>query len=223
MSKAALRTIKFTLVACVLLLLGVAYKAGLLGQLSDPARLSEQLRALGALGFLAYVLAYTVFQPFGVPGTAFVIAAPLIWPWPTAFALAGTMGASVVGFSFARFIARDWLSSKIPARFKKYEQALEERGFVTVAFLRFVFWMPQRLHVSLGVSKVSFWKHFWGSLVGYTIPIFLVCYFGQALLDAMKNASLWVWLLVLAALIGVLTAAFKRGKQEAPASLESST
>ena len=34
----------------------------------------------------------------------------LIWPWPVAYALSmtGTMAASVVGFSFARFIARDW-------------------------------------------------------------------------------------------------------------------
>jgi uncharacterized membrane protein YdjX (TVP38/TMEM64 family) len=195
MDEPKLRKIKIAMVAGVLLLVGVAYQTGLLRQLADPAQLAQRLRDMGALGFLAYVLAYAIFQPFGVPGTAFVIAAPLIWPWPIAFALAmtGTMAASVVGFSFARFIARDWISSKVPARFKKYERVLEERGFATVAFLRLVFWMPQLLHVSLGVSKVSFWKHFWGSLVGYTVPILLVCYFGQSIFVAIKSAPYWVW------------------------------
>ena len=28
-----------------------------------------------------------MLQPFGLPGTVFVFAAPLIWPWPVAFGL----------------------------------------------------------------------------------------------------------------------------------------
>ena len=52
------------------------------------------------------VLAYTLLQPFGVPGTIFIMVAPLIWPWQVAFALSltGTMTASMVGFGFARFL-----------------------------------------------------------------------------------------------------------------------
>ncbi len=55
---------------------------------------------LGPWGYVAFVAAYAALQPFGVPGTVFIMAAPLIWPWPVAFALsmAGTMAASVVGF-----------------------------------------------------------------------------------------------------------------------------
>ena len=103
----------------------------------------------------------------------FVIAAPLIWPWPVAFALSmtGTMAASVVGFSFARFVARDWVSTMIPARFRKYDDALAQRALTTVFVLRLVFWMPPLLHAFFGVSKVRFWTHFWGSLAGYVLPL----------------------------------------------------
>jgi len=65
-------------------------------------------------------------------------------------------------------VARDWgVESKIPARFRKYDEALAARAFSTVFLLRFIFWMPQLLHTFLGVSKVPFWTHFWASLAGY--------------------------------------------------------
>ena len=96
--------------------LALAHRLGVFGQLADPPSVARTLVELGAWGYLAFVVAYAVFQPFGVPGTVFIVAAPLVWPWPVAFALsmAGTMAASVVGFSFARFVARDWVSGGSP-------------------------------------------------------------------------------------------------------------
>jgi uncharacterized membrane protein YdjX (TVP38/TMEM64 family) len=168
-------------------LMGVAYRTGLLHELREPQVFAEKIRALGAVGQIAFVVSYTLLQPFGVPGTVFILAAPLIWPWPTAFALSmtGTMGASVVGFSFARFLARDWVQDKVPAKLRKYQAHLDRNGFVTVALLRLVLWMPQMLHVFLGVSRVPFWTHFWGSLVGYLLPIFLVSRFGSVIMTQM--------------------------------------
>ena len=200
------RTAKFALVAAVLVLLALAHHFGVLTQFADPAGVARTLRAYGAFGYLLFVAAYTLLQPFGVPGTVFIVAAPLIWPWPVAFALSmtGTLAASVVGFSFARFVARDWVSGVIPARFRKYDEALATRAFSTVFFLRFVFWMPQLLHTFFGVSKVPFWTHFWASLVGYIVPIFLVSYFGPALFNALKQAPASVWVVV--GLVGALTA-----------------
>ena len=185
----------------------VAQRMGLFHLFAEPARVKQALVDLGPWGYLAFVAAYAALQPFGVPGTVFVFAAPLIWPWPVAFGLsmAGTMAASVVGFSFARFIARDWVSKRIPARFHAYDEALARRGFVTVATLRFIFWMPQMLHAFLGVSRVPFWTHFWGSAVGYVVPLLLTAYFGEKLFDAMRGApaSVWIGLGVAAAAIAV--------------------
>ena len=169
----------------------IAQRVGLLHAFSQPGELAKQLYAWGPLGYLAFIVAYTLLQPFGVPGTVFIMAAPLIWPWPVAFALSmtGTMCASMVGFSFARFVARDWVAQRIPARFRRYDEALEARAFATVFTLRLLFWMPPLLHAFFGVSKVRFSTHFWGSLAGYVIPLFLVSYFGQKLFDL--ATSLW--------------------------------
>jgi len=190
------RYAKFAAVALVLGAIVVAHRLGVLDAFASPARAKATLLGLGAWGQLAFVAAYTLLQPFGVPGTVFVMAAPLVWPWPVAFALSmtGTMTASIVGFSFARFVGRDWVADKIPARVRKYEDALARRAFATVFLLRFIFWMPQWLHVFFGVSNVRFSTHFWGSLAGYAVPLFLVSYFGQQLFDLLRNVSVEMWI-----------------------------
>ena len=195
---------KLIVIVAVLIVLASAHQLGLFEWVAEPKALARSLLAIGAWGYVAFVLAYTLLQPFGVPGTIFIVAAPLIWPWPTAFALsmAGTMSASVVGFSFARFVAKDWVSARIPARFRKYDEALERNAFQTVVVLRLVFWMPQVLHSFLGVSKVSFWTHFWGSLVGYVPPLLVVSYLGAEMFDASGQIQPDAW-----PILGALAAA----------------
>jgi LPXTG-motif cell wall-anchored protein len=191
-----MRTLRIAAALAVAVALLVAQRLGILHQLSEPTRAARTLRDLGGWGYFAFIVSYAVFQPFGIPGTVFILVAPLIWPWPVAFALSmtGTMAASVVGFSFARVVARDWVQAIIPARFRRYDDALAERAFATVFLLRLVFWMPPLLHAFFGVSKVRFSTHFWGSLFGYVPPIFLVSFFGQQVFVAMTGVSLGAWL-----------------------------
>jgi uncharacterized membrane protein YdjX (TVP38/TMEM64 family) len=194
----AARAARVGLIAAVVVGLAIAHRYGVFGELREPARLAQTLVDMGPRGYAAFILAYAVLQPFGVPGTVFILAAPLIWPWPVAFALSmtGTMAASVVGFSFSRFVARDWVARLVPERFRKYDDSLARRAFTTVFVLRFVFWMPPLLHVFFGVSKVGFWTHFWGSLAGYVVPLLLVSYFGQRLFDLLRGVSPSAWLVI---------------------------
>lgn len=197
---------RFALVCLVLTVLAISYKTGVLARFSSLTTARQTLLSLGAWGYVVFVVAYGALQPFGIPGTIFIFVAPLIWRFPVALSLsmAGTMAASVVGFSFARFVARDWLVPKIPTRFVRYNDALEKRAFMTVVLLRLIFWMPQALHAFLGLSKVPFWTHFWGSLLGY-LPILTVCtYFGPSFLDWLKGVS-WRSLLVVASVVIVVS------------------
>ena len=192
----SLRSAKIAAVLVVVSALVVAQRFGVFQRFADPARATQTLLDLGPWGYLVFIGAYAVLQPFGLPGTVFVLAAPLIWPWPVAFALSmtGTMAASVVGFSFARFVARDWISTVIPPRFKRYDEALARRALRTVFLLRLIFWMPPLLHAFFGISRVRFWTHFWGSLAGYVPPLLLMSFFGQRLFDAMRRAPVGVWI-----------------------------
>ena len=190
-----MRRAKIAAVVLAVAIVVVAQRLGLFHLTSDPARLKQALLELGPWGYVAFLGAYTVLQPFGVPGTVFVVAAPLIWPWPIAFALSmiGTTAASVVGFSFARFVARDWIAKMVPARFHAYDEALARQAFLTVFMLRLIFWMPQVLHTFFGISRVRFSTHLWGSVAGYVLPLLAVSYFGPKALDAMRDAPPAVW------------------------------
>jgi uncharacterized membrane protein YdjX (TVP38/TMEM64 family) len=212
-----LAKLRAALVLAVIIAMIVAWRMGAFRLAEDPQKLAQRLVELGAWGYLAFVLAYAALQPFGLPGTVFVFAAPLIWPWPTAFALSmtGTMAASVIGFSFCRFVARGWIEPRIPRRFRKYDDALATRAFLTVFTLRFVFWMPQLLHAFFGVSKVRFWTHFWGSLLGYLVPLFVVSFFGQRVVDWAKNAGPAAWIAVGAIVLVVATVTVVRRRAAA--------
>lgn len=192
----------------------LAWQLGIFEQLSEPARVKQTLLSLGGWGYLAFIVSYALLQPFGFPGSVFIWSAPLIWPWPVAFALsmAGTQSASVVGFSFFRFLARDWVANKIPERFRRYEDALAKRELLTVFGLRFLFWMPPPLHAFFGVSKVSFSAHFWGSLAGYLLPLFLVSFFGDELFTQLRKLPIEAWVAVgaLALLVGLGVFLWKR-------------
>ncbi len=190
-------------VLVVVIVLVAAQRLGLLAQLSEPEQLTRTLLELGPWGYVAFIGVFATFQPFGIPGTVFVFAAALVWPWQIAFVLsmAGSMAASVVGFSFARFVARDFLSRKIPARFRKYDDALERRALATVFLLRSVFWSAPLLHAFFGVSKVPFRTHFSGSFLGYLLPLFLMSFFGQKLFELLKHAPREAWVLTAVAIV----------------------
>lgn len=211
------RGLRVAAVVVVASILVAAHRLGVLQQFAEPARAKQTLVELGPRGWAAFVFAYAVLQPFGVPGTVFVFAAPLIWPWPTAFALSmvGTMAASVIGFSFARFVARDWIAQRIPARFAKYEDALARRAFATVFWLRLVFWMPPLLHAFFGVSRVRFSTHAWASAAGYVLPLLAVSYFGPSVFDAVRRAPAWAWVGLGVAALAVALAAYTRSRRAA--------
>lgn len=205
-----LRWARFALFSLVAGMLFLAYRNGLFSQVSNPQEFARAVLAMGIWGYVGFVVAYTCLQPFGVPGTVFIVAAPLIWPWPVAFVLSmiGTMNASIVGFSFARFIARDWVAARIPKRFHKYDEALEKHGFRTVLTLRMIFWMPQVLHGFLGVSKVPFWTHVSGSFFGYIPPLFVVSYFTSEVFEPTGQLKPRAWMVMGGLFIMSLTFAF---------------
>ena len=218
MAKLTGRLARVALVLAALLLVVAAWKLGVFHAAEDPRRFADKLVALGVWGYVAFVVAYAVLQPFGLPGTVFIFAAPLIWPWPVAFGLSmtGTMAATSVGFLFSRFVARDWLAPRIPQRFKRYDEALERRAFATVLALRFIFWMPPLLHAFFGISKVRFWTHFWASFIGYLVPLFLVSYFGERVVGWMKNASPTTWGAVGVGVIVIGALVWLRRRRTAP-------
>jgi len=73
----SLRSSKLAIIGLVLLMLASAWYFGVFARIGEPSALAHMLVEMGAWGYLAFIIAYTALQPFGVPGTVFVVAAPL--------------------------------------------------------------------------------------------------------------------------------------------------
>ncbi len=176
---------------------GVAWWAGLFDLLSDPERIAELLRSLGPWGYVLYVAAFSLLEPFFVPGIVFILPATAIWPGWLAFVLSllGSTGAGIVGFTFARVLARDWASAHIPDRLRQYDERLATRGLRTVIVMRLVLFLMPPAHWALGVSRVRFPTFVLGSVIGFVPGIAMLTFLGGCLFELLREQppETWRW------------------------------
>jgi len=179
------------------------FATGAIEVLTDVERAAALLRSLGIWGYVLYMGSFALLEPFGVAGVLFVVPAALVWPtWLAAsLSIVGATGAGIVGASFARFIARDWVEARMPDRFRAFDQRLAERGLRTVIVVRLIFFLAAPAHWALGLSSVPFRTLILGSVIGFIPGIVALTLLSDSLVQATPNAPSWVWI-VLAGTIG---------------------
>lgn len=163
----------------------------------DPESMRTWIRGAGVWGGIAFVLVYSCLQPLGVNGLIFLLSAPLIWEPTRAFVLnwIGTVGCALVSFAIARFVARDWVQSRLPTRARRFDERLHTHGFRTVLLLRIVFFTSPVLQYALGVSRVRARPFLLGTVLGVAPFTALITILGvsiNAWLDEHPIAS-WPW------------------------------
>ncbi len=162
----------------------------------------------GVVGPLVFVLIMWTTQPLGVPGIVYMAPAGLIWPAPLAIAVCwiGNMGASLIAFAFARWVARDWAQERIPARMEGFHRRLHPDALRPVIALRIVFGQLPPADWLLGVTQVSTRTFLVGTGIGIIPGIVVIVLAGGTILDAllgMPAAARWavVALLVVAVVV----------------------
>lgn len=163
----------------------------------DPDWMRRWLRDAGAWGGVLFVVAYCCLQPLGVRSIFFLLSAPMVWDPTMAFLLswAGAMGASIVAFGFARFVARDWVQQRLPRGVRRLDDRLVTDGGRTVLLLRLIFYITPAVQYGLGVSRVAVGPFLIGTALG-VVPLTGLA----TLLGAQVNAWLarhplatWPW------------------------------
>jgi uncharacterized membrane protein YdjX (TVP38/TMEM64 family) len=157
----------------------------------DPSGVRTWLREAGPLGAFAFVAAFAGLQPWGLPGSLFVVPASLVWPPLLAFALSfvGANLASLVGFFFARWAGRDWARGRLGPFIETYDRRLVEHGFATVVVLRMLFVSAPPTSWLLGVSGIPLRTFVVASAVGFVPGIALITLLGNRGLAAVREPS----------------------------------
>ena len=197
---------KILLLFAVVTAIGALWSMGVFADL-DVATLTARLEAAGPWGWFVYILIMSFIAAAGMSTHPFLIASSLVWRPELAILLSwvGTLGSAMVGFGFARFVARDQVQRRAPARFKKYDQALAERGFRTVFVLRIFFFTTPWMQLMMGASRVRFRDYMAATAVG-NLPTIVVIILLSDQITAWYTAhpmETWPWGWVVAGALGV--------------------
>ncbi|MBW2281535.1 MAG: TVP38/TMEM64 family protein [Deltaproteobacteria bacterium] len=197
---------RLLVLAAVVALVGAAWWGGAFDRL-DAERVRALLAESGAWGPVLYVASFALLEPLGAPGILFILPASFVWPLGAAFALSwiASVCAGIVGFGFARWIARDFVQRHLPERFHRFDRQLAERALRTVIIVRLVFFLAPPAHWVLGVSRVPFGTFVLGSAIGFAPGVALMTVAGPAVVEfwnSVERPGLWIALAVLIFAVG---------------------
>ena len=190
------RLLAFLVVVALFVGIGVAaYLGGIGDYIDDPRKVEALVERAGAWAPVAYVVLFSVLQPFGFPAFVLIGTAVITWPPAAAFLLAwlGAIGAGIFAFTAARMIGRDWVEERMPARLRAYDERLAARPLRTVIVVRLVFFLLPLAHWFLGLSRVRLAPFVIGSAIGLVPGLAVMVFAGESIVAWLAEQPVWMW------------------------------
>ena len=173
------------LLAALVSIVVVAFTSGLVDHVSDQERLQATVEGAGLWGPVLFVGLMVLLVPLNVPGLVFVIPSTTLFGLGGGIALSllGGFLASAVGIVAARHLGRDAFATRMPARVKRWEARLSERGFWAVVVLRSFTFLLQPVDWLCGMSSMPMRTALAGTFVGLIPPTVVIAVTGGGVLD----------------------------------------
>ncbi len=94
--------------------------------------------------------------------------------------------ATTVIYFIAQLLGRDFVTRLFRKRLKKLEGRLDERGLMTVIYLRLIFFMSPPLNWLLSLTNISYRNFFLGTLFGTVHHIIINAWLSDMVIDLIK-------------------------------------
>jgi uncharacterized membrane protein YdjX (TVP38/TMEM64 family)/Fe-S oxidoreductase len=126
----------------------------------DPQHLQNWISSYGLWAPLIFILLYSVAPALFLPGLPLTILGGVLFGpiWGVVYTITGaTIGASIA-FLIARYIGRDWISTKLSdSRWQKLDADVAHQGWKVVAFTRLIPLFPfNLLNYAFGLTSIRF-------------------------------------------------------------------
>jgi uncharacterized membrane protein YdjX (TVP38/TMEM64 family) len=223
---ARLRIVWKQILLVALLLAGIAtvWATGLF----DDVTLDGVRRLVEDAGWWGPILLVGLFGLEGlgvVPAFPFLLTAAAIWPPAEALLInmIGALLASLVGFTYARTLGREFIAARLPDRMRRFERRVVERAIPTVIGIRLMFFLAPWAHWALGLSPVSLRAYLIGSSIGYIPWIVAFTFFGAAIVEwgSRQPSEVWIGIGMAVVVSFVAVAAWRALRREpAPKSID---
>jgi uncharacterized membrane protein YdjX (TVP38/TMEM64 family) len=141
--------------------------------------LSRLLEKAGFWAPLIYIVIYAVGICLFVPGTLLTALGAAIFGayWGFLYVWIGAMIGASAAFWIGRTLGRQFATSLVGDRLKKYDDAIERNGFATVLYLRLVYFPFTPMNFGMGLTKVRFWDYFFSTGLGIIVGTFIFTFF----------------------------------------------
>jgi uncharacterized membrane protein YdjX (TVP38/TMEM64 family) len=153
--------------------------------------LGRLLDRAGIWASVAYMIVYAVGVCLFLPGTLLTgLGAAIFGPyWGFIYVWIGAMLGASAAFIIGRTLGREFAASLIGDRLKKYDDAIERNGFVTVLYLRLVYFPFTPMNFGMGLTKVRFWDYFFGTGLGIIVGTFIFTFFIGTVKDVWASGN----------------------------------
>ena len=115
-------------------------------------------------------------------------------PVALAVCVLGSAGGMAFGFYLARSIAREWVSARLPPRFRAWETHVSEHAFLVSLAMRSVLFLAPGPAYVMGLSRARFLPCLVGAALGCVPGLWLMVYWGPEAAALMAQVPAWGWL-----------------------------
>ena len=153
--------------------------------------LGQFLDSAGFWGPVVFMVIYAVGVCLFLPGTLLTGLGAAIFGayWGFVYVWFGAMAGASAAFLIGRTLGREFASSLIADRLKKYDDAIGRNGFATVLYLRLVYFPFTPMNFGMGLTKVRFWDYFFGTGLGIIVGTFIFTFFIGTLKDVWASGN----------------------------------
>jgi len=180
-----------------LLVLGLLAAAIFLVRYTGATQYLEQdsLRKLisgyGVLAPAIYMLIYTLAPSLLLPGLPLTIVGGILFGpfWGVVYTITSATAGACVAFLVARYVARDWVESKLRSpRWRRLDKEVEKNGWKMVAFTRLIPAFPfNLLNYAFGLTKIPFSHYAIATFICMLPACIAFIVFSSSLLDLIKG------------------------------------
>jgi len=166
--------------------------------------LETYLKGTGFWASLFFILVYAAGVCLFLPGSLLTALGAAIFGayWGFLYVWVGAMAGSSAAFWIGRTLGREFAASVIGDRLRKYDDAIERKGFATVLYLRLVYFPFTPLNFGMGLTKVRFWDYFLGTGLGIIVGTFVLTFFVGTLKEVWTSGD-WTRLLSIKVLFSI--------------------
>jgi len=160
-------------------------------QYLEQDTLRKLIQGYGVLAPAIYMLIYTLAPTLLLPGLPLTIVGGILFGpfWGVVYTITGATAGACLAFLVARYVARDWVESKLRSpRWRRLDEEVEKHGWKMVAFTRLIPAFPfNLLNYAFGLTKIRFSHYAITTFICMLPACIAFIVFSSSLLDLIKG------------------------------------